>query len=190
MSAPAPRVGVFGGSFNPPHVAHVLACHFALMAWGLDRVVVVPAFSHPFAKELAPFEHRLAMARLAFAHLGGTVEVSPLEGELGGVSYTVDTVRELARRNPGAALQLVVGSDVAGELHLWRDWEILRELAPPLVVPRMVAGSASEGQEGAFHLPAISSSEVRGALARGGDAGLALPRAVREYIARHGLYGG
>lgn len=189
MSAPALRVGVFGGSFNPPHVAHVLACHFALMAWGLDRVVVVPAFSHPFAKELAPFDHRLAMARLAFAHLGAAVEVSPLEGELGGISYTVDTVRELARRIPGANLHLVVGSDVAGELHLWRDWETLRDLAPPLVVPRMVPGAAAEPGM-TFHLPAISSSDLRGALAHGGDTGLALPRTVREYIALHNLYAG
>ncbi|PKO15335.1 nicotinate (nicotinamide) nucleotide adenylyltransferase [candidate division BRC1 bacterium HGW-BRC1-1] len=186
MTAVRPRaVGIFGGSFNPPHVGHVLACHFALMAWGLDGVVVVPTFAHPFAKPMAPYPHRLAMTRLAFAHLGAAVEISEVEKELGGVSYTVDTVQELAQRMPDVRLYLVVGSDVAEELPLWRDWDRLQELAPPLVVPRM--GVVDDEDAGLF-LPRVSSSALRDGLRNGQDVGLAVPQTVKEYIEANRLY--
>ena len=186
MNAGHPRtIGIFGGSFNPPHVGHVLACHFALMAWGLDGMIVVPTFAHPFAKPMMAYDHRLAMTRLAFAHLGGAVEISEVEKELGGVSYTIDTVQELARRMPDVRLYLVVGSDVAGELPLWRDWDRLEQLVPPLVVPRM--GVGEEGSEGLF-LPRVSSSDLRRGFREGLDVGLAVPQAVKAYIDEHHLY--
>src|SRR5678816_1236754 len=93
------RVAIFGGSFNPPHVAHMLAVVYALSTQQIERVLVVPVFQHPFAKELAPFEDRLAMARLALGWLPRT-EVSTIERELGGESRTLRTIEALADRHP------------------------------------------------------------------------------------------
>jgi nicotinate-nucleotide adenylyltransferase len=103
------NVGILGGSFSPPHMGHVLAAHYALMRWSLSKVLVIPSFAHPFSKPLPPFEHRLAMCRLAFKHLGSYAEICDIEQELGGVSYTIETVRELVRRNPDERYHLVVG---------------------------------------------------------------------------------
>jgi nicotinate-nucleotide adenylyltransferase len=179
-------IGIFGGSFNPPHMAHVLACQFALCAWPLERILVVPSFVHPFDKDLAPYEHRLEMARLAFTHIEPWVEVSRIEEEMGGVSYTVETVEELRRRFPKAQLHLIIGSDLVDELPQWKDSARLRKLAPPLVVPR--PGTVEEAATGGFALPAISSTEIRDLIMGGGDPGLALPRTVNEYVRRHDLY--
>ena len=85
------RVAIFGGSFNPPHVAHVLAVTYVLATEDLDEILVVPCFRHPFAKELAPFEDRFAMCELAMAWLP-KVTVSRVEQELGGESRTLRTV--------------------------------------------------------------------------------------------------
>jgi nicotinate-nucleotide adenylyltransferase len=179
-------IGIFGGSFNPPHMAHVLACQFALCAWPLERILVVPSFVHPFDKDLAPYEHRVEMARLAFARLAPWVEVSRIEQEMGGVSYTVETVEELRQRFPGAKLHLIIGSDLVSELPQWRDSARLQKLAPPLVVPR--PGTAEEAAAGGFALPAISSTEIRDLIMGGGDPGTSLPRTVNDYVREHALY--
>ncbi len=183
-------VGIFGGSFNPPHVAHGLACLYALSVAPLDRILVIPSYQHPLDKALLDYGHRLAMTKLAFRHLEPWVEVSRIEEELGGVSYTVDTLSELRRRNPDARLRLIVGSDILGEVERWRRFQEIAELAPLLIVPRMTDGMNGQAQAAArFYLPAVSSTDVRRALAAGEDPGEALPLAVRDYIREHGLYG-
>lgn len=193
---------MFGGSFNPPHISHVLACLFALNAFPLDRILVIPNYRHPLDKALLPFSHRLAMTRLAFRHLEPWVEVSTVEEELGGISYTVDTLTELKRRMPGAVFRLIVGSDILVEVERWRRFDEVARLAPLLVVPRMLqpnGGAAGEkaretgepagGQApGQLFLPAVSSTDIRRALAAGLDPGPAVPLAVRDYIRRHRLY--
>ena len=94
-----PRVAVFGGSFNPPHVGHVLGVVYALSTAPIDEVLVVPVYQHPFAKDLAPFADRLAMCRLAFGWLP-RVTVSTVEEELGGESRTLRTVEHLRADHP------------------------------------------------------------------------------------------
>lgn len=189
MTAPS-SIGIFGGSFNPPHTAHVLVCQFALCVWPLQRILVIPTYKHPLHKPLEPYEHRLAMARLAFASLSHLVEVSTLEQEMGGVSYTIDTVRELRRRYPQTQLHLILGSDILQETCRWKDYDLLQREAPPLVVPRLETTPISAGPHAPsqFFLPAISSTEIRDKLRRGQDTGFALPYQVRDYISQHGLY--
>jgi nicotinate-nucleotide adenylyltransferase len=105
------RVAVFGGSFNPPHLGHVLACSLVLATEDLDRVLVVPAYQHPFAKALAPFDDRVAMCELAMGSLRG-VEVSRVEEELGGESRTLRTLEHLSQQHPDWQWHLIIGADV------------------------------------------------------------------------------
>jgi nicotinate-nucleotide adenylyltransferase len=176
---------VFGGSFNPPHVAHQMACLLVLETEEVDAVLVVPTFRHPFDKQLCPYEHRLEMARLAMAPLGDRATVSDIERSLGGeASLTLHTLEALAAAHPGASLRLVIGSDILREREKWYRWDAIERLAPCIVVAR--AGFPVEGSP--VELPAISSTDVRARLARG-ESGLPLvPRAVSAYIRAHGLY--
>src|SRR5215471_13767712 len=186
INAESARVALFGGSFNPPHVGHVLAVVYALSTQPIDRVLVVPVYQHPFAKELAPFEDRLEMCRLALGWVPG-VDVSALERELGGESRTLRTVEELARRNPGWTLRLLIGADVLTEAPKWHRFDRIAELAPPIVLGRV--GATAEGATPPM-LPAISSTDIREAIAQGRTAAIRdwLPRGVMELIVERGLY--
>jgi len=177
-------VGVFGGSFDPPHVAHVMAAAYALSATEIDRLVVIPTYRHPFAKPLAPYEHRLRMCELAMADLR-RVEVSRIEAELGGDSWTVRTLEELRRREPYARLRLVIGSDLLKEAPRWHAFDRISAIAPPLVIGR--AGYPSE-QAMRADLPAVSSTEIRKRLAEGVPVEGLVPRVVIDYVRAHGLY--
>jgi nicotinate-nucleotide adenylyltransferase len=184
-------VALFGGSFNPPHVGHVLAVTYVLSAGLVDRVLVVPVFEHALGKHLAPFAHRLEMSRRAFGWLPN-VEVSSLEERLGAPSRTLRTVQALEAEHPEWRLRLLVGSDITREIEKWHAFDEIVRRAPPLVLPRAGSGLA----EGApALLPEVSSTSVRqllGRAARGEavDAELAalVPKVVRDYIAEQGLY--
>jgi nicotinate-nucleotide adenylyltransferase len=180
------RVAVFGGSFNPPHLGHVLACSYVLATEELDRVLVVPAYQHPFAKPLAPFDDRVAMCELALATLRG-VEVSRVEEELGGESRTLRTLQHLSASHPDWQLHLVIGADVLGEAPRWFGFDAIAKLAPPIVVGR--AGFPAP-QPGAVLVPDVSSTHVRAAIAGGAwdEVARLVPRRVLEYARAKGLY--
>jgi nicotinate-nucleotide adenylyltransferase len=184
------EVSVYGGSFDPPHVAHVMAITYLRTVLGMARVVVVPVYAHAFDKELAPYPHRLKMCELAFADLRG-VEISALEQELGPPSWTLRTVQELARRHPDWQLRLAIGADVLADVHRWHAFEKLVTLAPPIVLGRR--GSARPDAPPAL-LPEVSSTEVRALLRTRErpesrvELGRLVPHAVLRYIAEHGLY--
>ncbi len=186
MTASAPRIAVFGGSFNPPHVAHQMVALYVVETQPVDHLLVVPCFRHPFDKALLPFEERFEMCRLAMAPLGPRVSVSTVEKEIGGeASRTYDTLVALGGRFPGASFRLVIGADILPELDKWYRWPEVERMAPPLVVGR--AGHALP--EGArVELPAISSTEIRERLSRGESVEGLVPRSVSEYISRRGLY--
>lgn len=184
-------IGIFGGSFDPPHAGHVMLAAYALSVAPIDRLLVVPTFQHPFGKVLADYDHRIAMCERAFG-IFGCVSVSRVESELGGDSYTVRTLEELARRMPLARFRLVVGADVLRDTSRWRAFDRVKELAPPFIVGR--GGEARESTtervlEGAPDLPAISSTAVRAGYGRGADLEALVPRAVDAYVRAHGLYG-
>jgi nicotinate-nucleotide adenylyltransferase len=177
-------VAVYGGTFDPPHVGHVLAAAWALSAGGVDRVLVVPVFEHPLGKRpAADYDARVRMCELAMAPLVGA-SVSRVEEELGGPSRTLRTLEALAPRMPGARLRLLAGTDIPAEASRWHRWERVIELAPPLLIGRL--GHDEAGAP--FALPDVSSTELRAALARGEQAAGLLPTAVAEYVARHRLY--
>ncbi len=189
--AGAKRVAVFGGSFNPPHVAHVFAAVYALAVEPIDLVLVVPVYKHPFAKELAPYDDRLAMCRLGLGCLPG-VEISTVERELDGESRTLRTVEHLAATRADWSLRLLVGADVLQDLPKWHRFDRIAEIAPPLVLGRQGFASAASGlAAGPALLPQISSTEVRAAIGAGriDDVRADVPRAVLAYVEEHGLYG-
>jgi nicotinate-nucleotide adenylyltransferase len=184
------EVALYGGSFDPPHVAHVMAIAYLRTVLAMARVVVVPVYAHAFDKELAPYAHRLKMCEFAFADVRG-VEISPLEQELGPPSWTLRTVKELVRRHPDWRLRLAIGADVLADVHRWHAFEELVTLAPPIVLGRR--GTARSDAPPPL-LPEVSSTEVR-ALLRVRDRpesrvelARVVPHAVLRYITQHGLY--
>lgn len=180
------RLGVFGGTFDPPHRSHVFAVLWALQSGEVDRVLVVPTAEHAFGKRPgAAFGQRLEMCRLAMQELAeGLVEISDLEGRRDGPSYMVDTLRSLHAEHPESNLRLIVGSDILAEMHLWKKPEEVQRLAPLLVVPRL--GHASENDLG--QLPRISSTDVRGMIGCGEEVGHLVPHRVLAFIRDNGLY--
>lgn len=183
------QVAFFGGSFDPPHVGHVLAAAYALSTGQVSKVLCVPVFAHAFAKPLSDFEHRLAMARLAMQPLRD-VEVSDIEAELGRGStpnYTVHTLQALQQRHPDWQLRLMVGSDVLADHEKWQHFDEVVKLAPPLVLVRAGVPGTTEPL-----LPDVSSSQVRALLQRGaaaaGQLATLVPHAVLQHITAHGLY--
>jgi nicotinate-nucleotide adenylyltransferase len=178
------RIALYGGSFNPPHVAHQLAALYVLETEPVDELWFVPCFKHPFEKALAPFEDRLEMCRRAARGLGLRARVSDCEGRLGGESRTLRTVKALQAENPGVELALIIGADLVRELPSWYGAEELQRLVRFIVVGR----AGFEGGAGP-PMPAISSSEVRERLRRGDSVDALLPRSVLDYVRERKLYG-
>jgi len=186
VSAVGPITGIFGGSFNPPHLAHVLAVSVVLARFDVARILVVPTHQHPFAKSLAPYDDRVKMCELAMGWLP-RVEVSRVEQELGGASLTLRTVAHLRAAHPDWNLRFVMGSDLVVESAKWHRWDRIVELAPPIVLGRV--GVAYEGAPVPV-LPAISSTEVRAMIAarRWDELDAIVPRAVLAHVRAAGLY--
>jgi len=181
------RVAVFGGSFDPPHLGHALACFWALESGQVDRVLLIPAALHAFGKQYtARFDQRMAMCRLAVQRLADAVSVSDIEGRRPGVSYMVDTLRALEQEMPASTFRLLVGTDVAQEVHKWRESEEVLRRAPLLELPRPLPGQRFDERPGA--LPPISSTQVRDALKSGHGVEHLLAATVTAYIRSHGLY--
>ena len=193
QSHPMTRVALFGGSFNPPHVAHQLVALYVLETQPVDELWFVPAYVHAFGKQLASYEDRIAMCELLAPALGPRVRVSRVEEELAHrpgfvASRTLDLVQHLVEQ--GHQVRLVVGSDILAETAKWYRWADVAALAPPIVVARegfdLPPGSTVTG----VAMPAISSTQIRDAAGRGDLEALTglLPRQVLRYIAGRGLY--
>ena len=188
------RVAVYGGSFDPPHVAHQLAIELVMSCGKVDRVLIVPVYEHAFQKSLAAFEHRVRMCELAMLD-SGHAEVSSIESRLKHPNYTLDTLRALLAEHPDYELRLVVGADVLRDVAKWHKFDEVKRLAPVLPLGR--AGVACADAPPA-RLPDVSSSQIRRWL-RGRPAASVseplrsrllqlLPEAVLRYIEENDLY--
>lgn len=185
-------VALFGGSFNPPHVAHQLVALYVIETQPVDELWFVPTYTHPFGKHLVSYEHRIAMCAIAAAPLGPRVRASRAEVELAQrpgfvASHTLDLVEYLAAQ--GYELRLVVGSDILGEAVNWHRWEDVVARAPLIVVGRTGYPAPPGSAASEVTMPEISATRVRDLLAQGasGVTGL-VPREVLRYIAQHHLY--
>jgi nicotinate-nucleotide adenylyltransferase len=179
------RVAFFGGSFNPPHVAHQLVSLYVLETASVDELWLVPCWKHAFDKALAPYAQRLRMCELAAAALGPRARASDIEGRLGGESRTLLTIKALRQERPDCEFHLVVGADIEPELPAWYGAEELLR-----TVPRIVVGRGGFAGGPAIAMPELSSTEARRRLAAGQPVDGLLPRSVAEYIREHGLYVG
>jgi nicotinate-nucleotide adenylyltransferase len=185
------NVAIYGGSFDPPHIAHLFTASYVLATGGFARLLVVPVFEHAFPKPLAPFEHRVAMCRLCFAGLRD-VEVSDIEASLPRPSYTERTLERIAREHPDWRLRFVMGSDALADTSKWHDYEGVARLAPPFVVTRRGHELAGGGPA---LLPEVSSTRIRSLVANGSkrsesesELSALVPDKVLSYIEKNALY--
>jgi nicotinate-nucleotide adenylyltransferase len=181
------RIALLGGSFNPPHVGHLMNAYYVLATREVDRVWLMPVFRHPFAKKLAPFEDRLRMCELAAARFAGGIEVTGVEAEVPGEGRTLDTLKRLIAKHPEHRFLLIIGTDILPERSKWKDFDRIEKLVEVVVVRR--AGFESPLAGGPV-LPEVSSTEIRERLGRGADASSLVPREVLDYIRSRGLYRG
>jgi len=194
------RIGIFGGSFDPPHVGHQLVLTDAMEQLELTRVQVVPAGIQPLKGSAATdAAHRLAMARLCFGGIP-QIEVDPIEIDRSGLSFMVETAEQYVAQWPGAELFLLLGADAASALDRWRAPEQLLRLVRLVVLVRD-DGSGSALAEpwqqwGGIRPPLrlgtrridVSSSEIRARRASGRTICGFVPESVASYIASTGLY--
>lgn len=203
------RIGVFGGSFDPVHIGHLIAAECAREQARLERVVFVPAAAPPHkpGRILAEGRHRLEMLALA---IGGhdAFAVSSLELDRGGTSYTIDTLTTLAAAHASDTLVLLLGPDALAGLSAWREPKRITALAEIVPVERVAlddlsAAAAAGGLtdllgveavaamlDRRVRMPAIGvrATELRAAVAAGRSIRYRTPRAVERYIVTHGLY--
>lgn len=197
------RVGILGGSFDPPHIGHLLIAQDAIEALSLDRLLVVPAAQQPL-KAVHPTSavHRLEMSRRCFEGIPG-IEVDPIEIERGGLSYMVDTAEAVFGRWPDAVRFLLIGSDVVSSLPRWHNVNRLLQLVHIVVLTREnqlsaeASGADSVTRSQAFQYPVeylktrrvdISSTEVRTRVRSGRSIRGFVPDEVATYIAANRLY--
>jgi nicotinate-nucleotide adenylyltransferase len=186
------KIGLFGGSFDPVHHGHLIVGQAAAEALGLDELRFVPAREQPFklGQHAAPAADRAAMLELAVQG-APRLSVERLELERPGPSYTVDTLRALVARHPGAALTLLLGADAARELEDWHEAGALPGLARIVVFARgSTAVPDSRLIAGVVEVPRIeiSATEIRGRVRAGLPIRYWVPDAVARYVAQHRVY--
>jgi nicotinate-nucleotide adenylyltransferase len=189
------RIGIFGGTFDPPHLGHLLLAECARETLGLDRVVFVPArvAPHKIGRRMTPVEVRLGLLRAALRGTGFTL--STIEARRPGPSYTVDTLEALRRRHPDAEFHLLVGADSLLDLPAWKDPARILALATLAVARRpgfqsaRVAPAVRRRVRWLPNAPVdISASDLRSRVAEGRSIRFLTPPAVARMVARLGLY--
>ena len=192
------RIGLFGGTFDPPHRGHIAVAADVADALDLDQVLWIPAGQPPHKSSVsaAPLALRLEMTS-AVVKADLRFEVSKIEAERGGISYTLDTVRALRKSYPGTILFLIIGTDQFRDFATWQNPEKILELTELVVMDR-------GGQRGQDYVPEvedtgkvhfvsvgqvdISSTDVRLAAHNGEDLSTLVPVKIAEVIVREGLY--
>jgi len=198
------RIGVFGGSFDPVHIGHLIIAQDAVEQLELDRLIFVPTAVSPHKQHRAPTDgrHRFEMLELATADKLA-FEVSDMELSRGGVSYTFDTIEHLQAEHPGADLFFIIGLDSLVELHLWRNADELLECCTVVPFgrggqdPAVIAEKCQLSKVWKtklldrlirIHEIEVSASEIRMRIAEGLSIQTLVPPEVEMYIAEHNLY--
>ncbi|HVK78269.1 MAG TPA: nicotinate-nicotinamide nucleotide adenylyltransferase [Kofleriaceae bacterium] len=185
-------VGLFGGSFNPPHVGHLLAALYVLETAPIQELWFVPTWKHALGKELAAsFDDRIAMCELAAAALGPRAQVSRAEEEVArtrGENRTLFLCEHLAAVHPDLGFRLIIGADILHETHRWHRWDDVCRLAPPIVLGRGGVVPPPGAHVSDVMMPEVSSTEIRRRLAMSADVSGLVPREILGYIARRGLF--
>jgi nicotinate-nucleotide adenylyltransferase len=194
MPANTERIGLFGGSFDPVHLGHLLVAQAAREELNLSRLFFIPAAQSPFKPDAKPtaVPERLRLLRLGLA--GKTwCAIDEQEVQRGGVSYTINTVRDYAKRLPGAELYYLIGADHVAKLPQWRAAEELARLAEFVVIPRPGQAETTfpapfRGRWLAGFPLGVSSSQIRARVKAGLPIDHLVPEAVAEAIRKYQLY--
>ncbi|MFP3916965.1 nicotinate-nucleotide adenylyltransferase [Lysinibacillus telephonicus] len=186
------KVGILGGTFNPPHIGHLIMANEAFDALQLDEVRFMPNAIAPHKQLVddATMENRLRMVEIAiepYDHF--TIET--IELELGGISYTYQTMKELCEREPDVQFYFIIGGDMIDSLHTWYKVDELVKIVEFVGLKRPGTQSASTYDVTMVEAPEIdlSSTLIRKRLKNGGTLKFLLPEGVEEYIRKEGLYG-
>jgi nicotinate-nucleotide adenylyltransferase len=197
------RTGIFGGTFDPPHIGHLIVAQDAALALELDLVLFVPAADPPHKRGVPVTAAALRLRMLELAVAGDPrFRIEPLELDRPGPSWTVDTLRALAAREPDTRWSLLLGMDQFVDFASWREADVIRSLAGLAVLGRGGAGAAAGGGRdlvrplgpGAVEVAVpridISSTMIRERVAAGRPIRYLVPGAVERFIFENGLYAG
>ena len=192
-----PRLGVMGGTFDPVHHGHLVAASEAAARFDLDEVVFVPTGQPTFKQhvEVTPAEHRYLMTVIATAS-NPRFTVSRVDIDRPGLTYTVDTLRDLKKERPEADLYFITGADAIAQILTWKDAAELFDMARFVAVTRpghaLSVDGLPAGRVDVLEIPAlaISSSDVRARERAGEPVWYLVPDGVVQYIAKHRLYRG
>jgi nicotinate-nucleotide adenylyltransferase len=176
-----PTVALIGGSFNPPHIGHLMAAIYVRATRAVDEVWLLPAFNHPFGKALATFEDRIRMCEAMAEECGEWLKVSRAEAEVGKEGRTIELLEYLLPRNPATRFEFIIGSDILADLPKWKAWDRISAMVTVVVLNR--AGHPSEQGIGP-PLAEVSSTEIRRALAAGERPAELVPTRVLEITDR------
>ena len=197
------KTGIFGGAFNPVHNGHVNLAREAAAQLKLRRLMIIPTFEPPHKEnKLLPFDDRAEMCRMAFSDISETcpkcaVEVSDIERRMGGVSYTINTLRELKREFPKEQFFLLIGGDSLFSFDKWFKYESILNECKVCALARggdslaeMMEFAAEMGRVKVLpsNVVDISSTEIREKLRNSGDISGLVPNSVAEYIYEHKFF--
>lgn len=180
------EIALFGGSFNPPHVGHLMAALYLRATIGCDEVWLLPSFNHPFGKPLETFEDRVAMCEAMALDVGPWLKVSRAEAEVGGEGRTIELLDWLMPQHPDVKFRWVIGSDILGDLPKWKSWARIESLVQVTVLHR--AGYPAQRALGP-PMVEVSSTEIRERLEQSEVPDDLVPRRALEVARARGLYG-
>lgn len=184
------KIALLGGTFDPPHNAHLEACRYLLEQEDFDRVWLMPTYKHAFGKQTAAFHHRTAMCALLSKPFRGRVLVSEVERNLAGagVNRTIDTILYLKAHHPHEDFTFIIGSDNLDQLSEWKDIEKLKKEIPFLVLRRPGYKDQPGWTFSQATLPDISSTQIRESIFKNQPITNLTPEDVQEYIQENSLY--
>lgn len=188
-------IGIMGGTFDPVHHGHLVAANEVMNVFGLDKVIFVPAAMQPFkaGRQVTSAEHRYLMTVIATAS-NPRFDVSRVDIDRGGTTYTIDTLTDLRAQEPDADLYFITGADALEQIAKWKDADRLFEMAHFIGVTRpghvLTASGLPRASVSLLEVPAmaISSTDCRERVRAGNPAWYLVPDGVVQYIAKYNLY--
>jgi nicotinate-nucleotide adenylyltransferase len=183
------KIALFGGSFDPPHIGHMMACYYVLSTMDIDEVWMVPAYRHPFGKESLDYDLRVKMCELSVSIFKEKVRVMRFEEELGSKTdkpiYTIDLLKYLRERFREDRFYFIVGSDILLESEHWKDFDKIENYASLIILIRRGVDPAEDYK---CVLPDISSSIIRDNIKKGIPINGLVTKEVLRFIEDNGLY--
>ncbi len=185
------RVAIFGGTFDPPHIGHMMACYYILATTDVEELWMVPAYRHPFGKESAPYDMRVKMCEMSAEIFGNRVKVMRFEEEMGKDTdtpiYTIELLKSLVERYKGYRFYFVIGSDILQETEQWKDFDKIERYAR-LIILRRRGVEPSEDYKAV--LPDVSSTLIRENIKRSIPVAGLVCNEVLRFIEDNNLYRG